>query len=594
MKKDMEILRHSLAHVMAAAVQELFPGAKFGIGPVIEHGFYYDFDLKDSLKPEDLPKIEKKMRELISKEMAFEKRELNIGEAIKLFKKSKQDYKVELLEDIKNRGTTKMKGDEFEDVSGGKPNIVSIYQTGAFVDLCRGPHVKSARELSGVAFKLEKIAGAYWRGNEKNPMLQRVYGLAFALPGELDDYLKFVEEAGKRDHRKLGRELDLFNTYEEAGAGLIYWHPKGGIMRSVIEDFWKQEHFKNGYEIIYTPHIGKSWLWETSGHLDFYKENMYSSMDIDGVDYYLKPMNCPFHILMYKSQKHSYRDLPLRWAELGTVYRYEDSGVLYGLLRVRGFTQDDAHIICSPDCIKEEILRTLRFSLHILRSFGFRDFKAYLSTKPEKSIGQKKNWDEATKSLEEALKLEKLEYEVDKGGGAFYGPKIDLKIKDALGREWQCTTIQFDFNLPERFDMTYVGEDGKEHRPYMVHRALLGSLERFFGVLIEHYAGAFPLWISPVQVSIITVGESHLEFSEKLAREFKEEGIRVEVDKSDETVGKKIRKAEKQKIPYMLVIGDKEMSSPKLHVRIRGEKEVVEMSREEFLERIKGEIRERK
>lgn len=593
-KNNLEILRHSLAHVMAAAVKELFPEAKFGIGPVIENGFYYDFDLKESLKPEDLPKIEKKVQELIKKDLPFVREEMTIDEAIELFKKLNQTYKVELLQDIKEKGTTKISGDEFENIEGKKPNTVSIYKTGEFVDLCRGPHVKSTKELKDVAFKLDKLAGAYWRGDEKNQMLQRVYGLAFTSKEELKDYFHLLEEAAKRDHRKIGRELDLFNTYEEAGAGLVYWHPKGGIMRSVIEDFWKQEHFQNGYDIVYTPHLGKSWLWETSGHLDFYKENMYPPMEIDGVDYYVKPMNCPFHILIYKSQKRSYRDLPYRWAEMGTVYRHEDSGVLHGLLRVRGFTQDDAHIICAPESIEEEILRVLKFSLHILGSLGFKDVRAYLSTKPKKSVGEEKNWNQAIKSLEKALKTEKLDYEVDEGGGAFYGPKIDLKIKDALGREWQCTTIQFDFNLPERFDMTYIGEDGNEHRPYMVHRAILGSLERFFGILIEHYAGAFPLWLAPVEVGIATVGEKHIEFSEKLAQEFKQEGIRVEVDKSDETVGKKIRKAEKQKIPYMLVIGDKEMSSPNLHARIRGEQDVIELSKKDFIKRIKKEIAEKK
>ncbi|MBD3330137.1 threonine--tRNA ligase, partial [Candidatus Peregrinibacteria bacterium] len=432
-------------------------------------------------------------------------------------------------------------------------------------------------------------AGAYWRGDSDRPMLQRIYGLCFASREELNDHLKMLEEAKKRDHRKLGEELDLFNTYEDAGAGLIYWHPKGGRIRSIIEDFWKKEHFKNGYEIVYSPHVGKSWLWETSGHLGFYDENMYSPMKIDEEEYYVKPMNCPFHIMMYNHRIRSYRELPFRWAELGTVYRYEKSGVLHGLLRVRGFTQDDAHIICTPDQVEDEILEVLRFSLNMWKVFGFDQIKAYLSTKPEKSVGEVAQWNQATKSLEKAIKAEGLDYEVDEGGGAFYGPKIDLKIKDALGREWQMTTIQFDFNLPERFNMNYVGEDGKEHRPYMVHRALLGSLERFFGVLTEHYAGAFPFWLAPVQVRLLPVSDKFNDYAEDILDKLKKLDVRVELDDSSETLGKKIRNAEMQKIPYMLVIGEKEVKDKSVAVRDYSTKEQKVIKLTSFLERMKKE-----
>ncbi|MBU1151286.1 threonine--tRNA ligase, partial [Patescibacteria group bacterium] len=439
------------------------------------------------------------------------------------------------------------------------------------------------------AFKLTHVAGAYWRGDSDKPMLQRIYGLCFATQKELDDHLAMLEEAKKRDHRKLGEELDLFNTYEEAGAGLVYWHPKGGRIRSLIEDFWKKEHFRNGYEIVYSPHLGKSWLWETSGHLDFYKDGMFSKMEIDEENYYVKPMNCPFHIMMYNHRKHSYRDLPLRWAEMGTVYRYEPSGVLHGLLRVRGFTQDDAHIICTPEQIEDEIAEVLRFSLYMWKTFGFKDVKAYLATRPEKAVGEEKRWNQAIKSLEAAIQKEGLDYEVDEGGGAFYGPKIDLKIKDALGREWQMTTVQFDFNLPERFDMTYVGEDGKDHRPYMVHRALLGSLERFFGVLTEHYAGAFPLWLSPVQVAVIPVSEKFNSYAKKVVAEMKKHDFRVELHDNDETLGKKIRNAEKQRINYMLVVGEKEEKKKEVAVRDYATKEQKEMKLKDFVKKMKEE-----
>lgn len=555
---------------MANAVKDIFKDVKFAIGPIIENGFYYDFDMKSTPTPEDLPKIEKRMREIIAQNIEFKKSLKAKTSAKKLF--INQPYKLELIKELKTAKAT-------------------IYESGKFTDLCAGPHVKSTKEINPDAFKLTKIAGAYWRGSEKNKMLQRIYGIAFETKKELDNYLNLIEEAEKRDHRKLGKELDLFSVHEEFGPGLVYWHPKGGRMRVVMEDFWRKAHYANGYEIVFTPHIGKSDLWKTSGHLGFYKENMYSPMEIDKDEYYIKPMNCPFHILIYKNKTRSYRDLPLRWAELGTVYRYEKAGVLHGLLRVRGFTQDDAHLICTPEQMPDEIEKVLNFSLYILRSFGFNDFHVYLATKPKDAIGEKKKWDDAKKALENALKKSKLFYEVDEGGGAFYGPKIDIKIKDAIGREWQCTTIQFDFNMPERFKMEYVGIDGKPHQPYMIHRALMGSLERFFGTVVEHYAGAFPFWLSPVQVRILTVGEKHIKFAQQIKDKFTENGFRVEVDDSDDTIGKKIREAEMQKIPYIIVVGDKEINSNNLAIRTRGQKDIEEINIDKFIEKIKQELK---
>ena len=531
---------------MAEAVLSIFPDAKFGIGPAIEDGFYYDFDLPRTLTPDDLPVIEEKMDEIIKADLPFSHKELSKGEAEKLF--AAQPYKLELI-------------DEIED------DKLGIYEQGNFVDLCRGPHVNSTGEIK--AFKLTNIAGAYWRGKERNPMLQRIYGIAFNTQKELDKHLFLVEEAKKRDHRKLGRELDLYLMPEEIGPGLAIYTPKGGRIRTVVEDFWRQEHFANGYEILYTPHIGLSKLWETSGHLEHYADTMFSPITIDEQEYYLKPMNCPFHMLAYKSQIRSYRDLPLRWAELGTVYRYERSGVLLGLMRVRGLTQDDAHIICTPEQMNDEISEVLRFSLHMLGSFGFHKFKVYLSTRPEGSIGTEKMWLDAQDALSRVIEENKLPFEVDEGGGAFYGPKIDIKIEDAIGREWQASTIQFDFNLPERFDMVYIGADGQEHRPYMVHRALLGAWERFFGLLIEHYAGAFPLWLAPVQVKIIPIADRHNDHARKLETEFKSLGVRVEVDDRSERMNQKIRQAQLEKIPYMVVIGDKEMADNSVSVRPR-------------------------
>jgi len=556
-------LRHSMSHVMAEAVLSTYPQAKIAIGPAIDNGFYYDFDLPEALKEEDLKEIQKKMKKIISGNYAFEKRVISRAEALELFRD--QPYKLELINELP--------GDE----------EITIYTQNTFTDLCRGPHVEKTGSLAAAGFKLLSIAGAYWRGDEKKQMLTRIYGTAWQSREELNDYLDHLKEIEKRDHRTLGKELDLYSTHENAGAGLVYWHPKGARIRSIVEDFWRREHFKNGYELVYTPHIGKSWLWQTSGHLDFYSEGMYAPLSIDDVDYYLKPMNCPFHIMIYKSSLRSYRELPFRWAELGTVYRYERSGVLHGLLRVRGFTQDDAHIICTPDQIEDEILKVLRFSLFIWRSFGFKEIKAYLATEPEKYVGDEQMWGQAIESLKKAIAAESLEYEVDEGGGVFYGPKIDLKIKDALGREWQMTTIQFDFNLPKRFDMTYMAADGSVKRPYMVHRALLGSLERFFGVLIEHYGGAFPVWLAPVQAAVIPVAAAFDEYALKVGDGLRAAEIRVDVDLSDNRMNAKIRNAQKQKVPYMLILGEREASSNTISLRTREGEQINDISLEKFL-----------
>ena len=534
--------------------ERLAPEAKTAIGPAVQNGFYYDFGLPRALTPEDLDEIAARMETIIKKGGPFVKSVVSREEALKRFED--QPFKTELIRDLP---------DDAE---------ISLYTQGEFTDLCRGPHVSDLKELNYKAFKLTGTAGAYWRGDEKRPMLQRIYGVAFADPKELKAYLNRLAEAEKRDHRKLGKELDFFSLHEEAGPGLVYWHPKGARIRLTIENFWRDKHYQNGYEMLYTPHVGKSWLWQTSGHLDFYKEGMYPKMEMDNVDYYVKPMNCPFHIMIYNNSKHSYRELPCRWAELGTVYRYEKAGALHGLLRVRGFTQDDAHIICRPDQVEDEIREVLRFSLEMLRAFGFTEFKAYISTKPEKAVGEEKDWDLATRSLQKAVEAEKIEYDIDAGGGAFYGPKIDLKIKDALGREWQLSTIQFDFNLPVRFDMVYTEKDGSDCRPFMIHRALLGSIERFFGILIEHYAGAFPFWLSPVQVKVIPVAEAFDDYASEIAGQLKAAGFRAETDLSDDRMNAKIRNAQKAKIPCMLILGDKEKESGTVSVRYRDGRQV--------------------
>ncbi|MBQ7694102.1 MAG: threonine--tRNA ligase, partial [Lentisphaeria bacterium] len=541
---------------------------KFDIGPATENGFYYDFDMEHRLTVEDLAQIEKAMKKMLGGKVKFERFETTRDEAKKLLEG--QPFKLERLADIPE----------------GEP--ISFYRSGDFVDLCRGPHVESSAEIGAV--KLLSVAGSYFRGDEKNKMLQRIYGTAFATQEDLKAYLTRIEEAAKRDHRKLGTELDLFGFSEQVGPGLVLWHPKGALIRHLVETAWKEEHYKNGYQLLYTPHIGQSILWETSGHLDFYHDGMYSPMQIDEKDYYAKPMNCPFHIEIYRSKLRSYRELPLRWAELGTVYRYEKSGSLHGLMRVRGFTQDDAHIICTPESIEDEIAEVLRFSLYINRMFGFTDIKPYLATRPPKAVGEPERWAKAIDSLEKAVAKAGLECEVDEGGGAFYGPKIDLKIKDAIGREWQTTTIQFDFNLPERFDMTYIGADGQKHRPYMVHRALLGSLERFFGILVEHYAGAFPLWLAPEQGRILPVSEKQTAQAFALRDEFRKQGFRVEVDDQSAGLGAKIREARSARLPYIFVLGEKEAAEGTLAVRSRREGELGGMKIAEIIEKMKYEL----
>jgi len=575
--EGLPILRHSAAHVMAEAVKDLFPGVKVTIGPAIKNGFYYDFDYERAFEPNDLPAIEKRMAEIIEKDLPFIRSEVPRSEALEFFKSQGEPYKVELIEDLAE-------------------DTVSLYKQGNFTDLCRGPHLPSTGRIK--AFHLTTVAGAYWRGDERNPMLSRIYGVAFADEDSLAAHLKNLEEAKKRDHRRLGRELDLFSINEDLGAGLILWHPKGGTIRTIIEDFWRQEHYKAGYEIVYSPHIGRAKLWQTSGHLDFYRENMYSPMDIEGHEFFIKPMNCPFHIMIYRSRIRSYRELPLRWAEMGTVYRYERSGVMHGLLRVRGFTQDDAHIFCRPDQIEDEVLSCLDLTLHLLRSFGFHEYDVMLSVRDperkEKYIGDDDMWEMAEGSLVKALERRELSYKREEGEAVFYGPKIDIKIKDALGRAWQCTTIQFDFNLPERFDMTFIGKDGREHRPYMVHRALLGSLERFFGILIEHYAGAFPIWLAPVQAILLTITDRNIPYGEELHGNLFNAGIRVDKDFRNEKLSFKVREAQMKKIPYMVVIGDKEMESGTVTVRLRDGRNLPPMSPDELITKITEESQARR
>ncbi|MBI4734331.1 MAG: threonine--tRNA ligase [Rubrobacteridae bacterium] len=542
----LDIIRHSVAHVMAEAVSRLYQDVKLGIGPTIEGGFYYDLDLKERISKDDLEKIEVQIKKIISEDLPFKREEISKEKAREIFKD--QPYKLELIEELEDQ-------------------TISIYQQGGFVDLCRGPHLPSTSRIK--AFKLLSVAGAYWRGDEKRPMLQRIYGTAFASEKELKQHLVNLEEAEKRDHRKLGRELDLFAIDEEFGAGLPLWMPKGAQLRKTIEDFWKNEHIKRGYELIMTPHIAKVELWETSGHWDFYRDSMFSPMEVEGTDYVVKPMNCPGHIKVYKTRTRSYRDLPMRWAELGTVYRFEKSGVLHGLLRVRGFTQDDAHIFCTPEQIESEVMGVIDFMNFIFKKFGFEKYDVYLSTQPEKWVGTQENWDAATNALRSALEKVGLKYQVDPGEGVFYGPKIDVKIRDALGRSWQCTTIQVDFNLTDRFNVTYVGADNQEHQTIMIHRALFGSLERFIGVLIEHYAGAFPVWVAPEQVAVLPIADRHNDYANEVAAELRRLDARVRVDLRTESVNKKIRDAQLQKVPYMLIVGDKEIENKQVSVRDR-------------------------
>ena len=543
---NLERMRHSAAHVMAEAVLSIFPQARFGIGPAIADGFYYDFELPRPLTPEDLPVISARMEDIIAQDLPFSRKEISKEEAKKLF--ADQPYKLELIQDIAD-------------------DTVSLYTQGSFTDLCRGPHVAGTGQIG--AFKLTSIAGAYWRGDEKQPMLQRIYGVAFENKQALEEHLNRIEEAARRDHRKLGKELDLFSIHDESGPGLVCWHPKGGTIRRIIEDFWKEEHLKRGYDILYTPHIAKVGLWQTSGHWDFYRESMFSPMEVDEEEYVIKPMNCLYHILIYKTAIRSYRELPLRWAELGTVYRYERSGALHGLSRVRGFTQDDAHIFCRYEQLEDEVVGVLELALFMVDTFGFTNYKIMLSTRPEKYAGTLDMWQMATDTLERALKRKGIDYQVDPGEGVFYGPKIDIKFEDAIGRAWQGPTIQVDFNLPQRFDVTYIGEDGQEQPIAMVHRTVLGSMERFMASLIEHYGGAFPVWLAPVQVAIIPVADRHLDYAYQLRNELKQAGIRVQVDDQSGTVNHKIRRAQLDKVPYMLIIGDKEIAAQSVSVRSR-------------------------
>ena len=576
-EEGLEILRHSTAHIMAQAVSRLFPGVKLGIGPTIENGFYYDFGLQHNLSDEDLKKIEEEMAKIIREDIIFKRMEIPRGLAIKKMEDLGQSFKVELIKDIED-------------------DTVSFYTQGDFVDLCRGPHIHRTSKVE--AFKLLSVAGAYWRGKETNPMLQRIYGTAFFTQKELDKYLKFLEEAEKRDHRKIGRDLDLFSFHEEGGPGLAFWHPKGARIRTIIENFWREEHFKRGYDIVYSPHIAKINLWKTSGHWNFYRESMYSPIEVDGQEYILKPMNCPFAVLIYKTKLHSYRDLPLRWGELGTVYRYERSGVLHGLLRVRGFTQDDAHIFCTPDQLENEILNVIELAQFMLSSFGFNEYEIELSARgkgeKEKYIGRDEVWDHAENALRIALDKKGLKYTRMEGEAKFYGPAIDIKVKDAIGRGWQGPTIQVDFNLPERFDVKYVGPDGNHHRVVMVHRTVLGTMERFVGCLIEHYAGDFPLWIAPIQMRILPITDAHIEYAKKLQAQLLLKNFRVECDTGSSKINYKIREGTLEKIPYLLIVGDKEMQSGSVAVRSRKRGVEGMLSIEEFIKNIEIEIRGKK
>ncbi|MDH5363634.1 MAG: threonine--tRNA ligase [Dehalococcoidia bacterium] len=544
-------MRHSAAHIMAEAVQSLFPEAKFGIGPAIENGFYYDFELPHPLTQEDLPIIESKMKEIIDADSPFIREEVSKEKARLLF--ATQPYKLELINELPDA-------------------IVAIYKQGSFTDLCRGPHIASTEEVK--AFKLTHIAGAYWRGDERQPMLQRIYGVAFDSQAELEDYLLRQAEVAKRDHRKLGKELDLFSIHDEIGPGLICWHPKGALIRQIVEDFWKAEHIKRGYDTVYTPHIAKLDLWKTSGHWEFYRDYLYSPMEVEGQQYIIKPMNCLGHIMIYKSQLRSYRDLPLRYAELGTVYRYERTGVLHGLARVRGFTQDDAHIFCRPDQTEAEVMGVVELAKFMMSTFGFGDYELLLSTRPEKYAGTIEMWEGATESLKRVLEKLKLPYKLDPGEGVFYGPKIDIKLRDALGHAWQGPTIQVDFNLPQRFNVCYIGADGLEHNVTMIHRTVLGSMERFLACLIEHYGGAFPVWLSPVQAVIIPIADRHIDYTHQVENELEEEGIRTQVDDRSERMNLKIREAQLNKIPYMIIVGDNEVASSNVSLRLRSGEDI--------------------
>ncbi|HHX25736.1 MAG TPA: threonine--tRNA ligase [Firmicutes bacterium] len=576
-EKDMEILRHSTSHVMAQAVRRLFPEVKIAIGPAIENGFYYDFDKPEPFTQQDLGLIEEEMRKIVKEDLPIVGEEVPREEALRFFNEAGETYKAELIQDMP------------------EAEVVSLYRQGEYVDLCRGPHLESTGKIK--EFKLLNVAGAYWRGDEKNKMLQRIYGTAFPTKEELDRYLEMLEEAEKRDHRRLGKELDIFSLHEEGGAGLVYWHPKGGIIRKVIEDFWRDEHLKHGYDLVFSPHIAKRDLWEISGHWGWYRENMYSPIDIDGVEYLLKPMNCPFHIMMYKTRTRSYRDLPLRWAELGTVYRYERSGVLHGMLRVRGFTQDDAHLFMRPDQLEDELVGVIDLVKFMMESFHYKEYDFELSVRDplnkEQYVGSDDVWELAENALVSAMNRAGIEFRRMEGEAKFYGPAIDVHIKDALGRGWQGPTIQVDFNLPERFDMHYIGEDNAPHRPVMVHRTVLGSMERFVAGLIEHYNGAFPVWLAPVQVRVIPIADRHFDYAKGVEKAFRDLNLRVETDARPEKVGYKIREAQMEKIPYMIIVGDKEIDEEKIAVRSRSEGDLGVMAVKEFAGRIVREIEEK-
>ena len=543
-----EVYRHSSTHIMAQAVKDVFPSANLTIGPAIDDGFYYDFSFERPFTPEDLEKIEARAHEIIRENYPVHRLEMSKADAVTLFQEKGEAFKVEIIQQIEDE-------------------TVSLYRQGNFIDLCRGPHVSATGQVK--AFKLLHAAGAYWRGDERNPMLQRIYGTSFPTQRELDSHLHKLEEMKRRDHRKLGKELDLFSIQDETGPGLILWHPKGSVIRLLIENFWRDQHVKHGYHLLYSPHVARLDLWKTSGHVDYYQENMFAPMTVEASEYQLKPMNCPFHLMVYKSHLRSYRELPLRYGELGTVYRYERSGVLHGLMRVRGFTQDDAHIFCRPDQIESEVRSVLNFTTFMLRRFGFTECDFYLSTRPEQAVGTVEKWDQATQALEAALKGSGFPYTIDPGEGVFYGPKIDLKIRDALGRAWQCSTVQIDFNNPERFGLSYVGDDGAAHRPIMIHRALLGSIERFFGILVEHYAGVFPTWLAPVQAKVLPITDNQADYASRVCEQLTDVGLRVELDLRNEKIGFKIREAEKAKIPYMLVVGDRERDTQTVSVRKR-------------------------
>ena len=588
--KNIELQRHSMAHLVATAIQKLYPNAKFGVGPIVENGFYYDIDFGNNIIEEDLKKIEKQTKKMISQNLKFERSEMKIDEAIKYFEKLGQIYKVELLQDLKSKGTTRLSDEEKNEI-GEQVENVSIYKTGDFVDLCRGPHVETSKELCADGLKLTKLAGAYWRGKNENPQLQRIYGVYFATSEELNKYLEFLAEAEKRDHKKLGKELGLY-SFHDVGPGFPFFKPKGTVILNELMKYWREVHDRAGYGEVRTPVILSRKLWEQSGHWENYRENMYTTK-IDGEDYAIKPMNCPGGMLLYKEDLHSYRDLPLRWAEVGLDHRHELSGVLNGLFRVRAFWQDDAHIFMRPDQISDEILGVLNLADEIYTTFGL-SYHLELSTRPKKSIGTDEAWESATNGLKDALEKYGKGYQLNEGDGAFYGPKIDIHVKDALGRTWQCATIQLDMNLPERFDLNYVNQKGENVRPVMIHRVIFGSVERFLGIIVEHYTGNFPVWLAPTQIKLVAVSEKHVDGAYKLKEELRELGVRAEVDSADETVGNKIRKSAKEKVPYVVVVGDKELEGENWTIRVRGQEDQLVMSKNDFVEKILQEIKNRK